>query len=375
MTRLVFCLNAKNEAKVLSRWVESIKPFAHAAVLVDTGSTDRTIDVFVKSCAKASIPFRISKRVWVNFAFNQTELLRIAGQHFPGTYLWNLDADETVQAPAGFSLPELVHDGYRVCRLWGGTYEGWGIRIFKTGARWQYVGERHATPRLDGASIGRLDGIDVVNHRDNTNGTLDAAEQAARFSRDAELFRDKLKANPNDTRSAYYLAQSLKDAGRLFEALDAYQARAAMGGFVEERYVSLLEIARLKWRVAMSDSEVEAAYRAAIADRPQRNEARVELCRLLRSAKRHADAYSLAFDAVETKKPEDTWLVERGAYSWRPLFELAVASWYVGRKADSEALHRTLLIHPELPTPERRLVQQNIERFFTEPGQQAAAAL
>lgn len=371
MTRLVFCLNAKNEQKVLARWVESVAPFADAAVMVDTGSTDRSIDVFAEACTKAELPFRIGKRDWANFAFNQTELLRIAFQHFPGSYLWNLDADETLIAHEGFRIPELTHDGYRVCRLWGGSYEGWSIRVFVAGLRWEYQGERHATPALHGASVGVLPdstkgGVDVVNHRDNANGTTDPAEQVARFSRDAELFREKLEANPSDTRSAYYLAQSLKDAGRYDEAIQAYEARAKMGGFAEERYISLLDRARLKRHCGHPDHEVEAAYREAVQERPTRNEARIELCRLLRSARRYREAYEIAFDAVATKKPDDRWLVERNSHTWAPVFELALCTWWLGLKSESKALHHTLLRMPEIPRPERRLVEQNLERHFAD---------
>lgn len=358
---IVFALNAKDEAAVIPRWVESVCRFSDHALLVDTGSKDNTQQVFVEECIKRRVNWTVHNEPWVDFAASQTQLLELAGQWFPGHYVWNLDADETLSAPEGFLVPPLAHDGYRVCRLWARSYESWSIRVFKAGLGWRYVGERHATPVLEGASVGTIKGIDVVNHRDGANGTTSWQEQRERFSRDAELFRDKLRHNPHDTRSAYYLAQSLKDAGRYPEALEAYEARAKMRGFAEERYVALLDIARIKRFLEHPDGEIEQAYRRAIAERPTRNEARVELCQLLRSADRWEDLYELAWDAAEAEKPDDRWLVERTCYSWRPLFELAIATHRLGRVDESKSLHLTIVNMPGVPAPERRLAQQNLE--------------
>ena len=362
----VFVLNARDEAAVVERWVENVAPLAHAAVLVDTGSEDDTVANFRDACNRLELSNFIFCRTWVDFAHNQTLLLELASNAFPDRYLWNLDADEMVVPEGSYHPPEPGQDGFKVCRLYAETYEVWGVRVFWAGSGWRYVGERHAVPDQTGKRVARLEGVHVINRRDGARGkAMNPKEQTARFERDAGLFRAKLEADNGDTRSAYYLAQSLKDAGLWLDAIEAYGARAAMpGGFAEERYLSLFEKAKLLRLTGASDGDVETAYRAAIADRPFRNEARVELCKLLRSAGRWRECYELAFDAAMVEKPADLFLVERDSYGWKPLFELALASLRL-EHSQSRQLHETLLVMPTLPAPEKRLVEQNLQRHFS----------
>src|SRR4051812_49603602 len=94
------CLIVKNEALVIGRCLDSLRGIVQAVVIVDTGSTDNTVEV-VRNL-KYPVPVYLHERPWKNFAHNRTELLELAR---PGAeYLLLLDADQTV---AG-SLPKLT---------------------------------------------------------------------------------------------------------------------------------------------------------------------------------------------------------------------------------------------------------------------------
>jgi hypothetical protein len=66
----------KNEAHVLARCLDSVKPFVTAWVIVDTGSTDATQDL-VRSCMRG-IPGELHERPWKDFGHNRTEAIVLA---------------------------------------------------------------------------------------------------------------------------------------------------------------------------------------------------------------------------------------------------------------------------------------------------------
>jgi hypothetical protein len=102
--------------------------------------------------------------------------------------------------------------------------------------------------------------------------------------------RRALQSDPDNTRYAFYLAQSLRDAGQWHEAIAAYEKRAAMGGWTEEVYYSRLQSAVLRERTGGAYADVVVAYLDAIDHSPLRR--RLAKRRYLRQNKRYALAGS-----------------------------------------------------------------------------------
>ena len=71
------CLNmiVKNEAHVIRRCLDSVRPFIDCWVIVDTGSTDGTQELIRE--VMRDIPGELRERPWKNFAHNRNEALSL----------------------------------------------------------------------------------------------------------------------------------------------------------------------------------------------------------------------------------------------------------------------------------------------------------
>src|SRR5260370_14238085 len=101
----IICLSmiVKNEAPVIRRCLESVRPIIDRWVIVDTGSTDGTQDI-IHECLK-DLPGELHERPWRDFAHNRSEALALARPQ--GDYSLIIDADDTLDMPRDFQLPEL----------------------------------------------------------------------------------------------------------------------------------------------------------------------------------------------------------------------------------------------------------------------------
>src|SRR5262245_49942 len=98
----------RNEAPVIRRCLDSVRPWIDAWCVVDTGSSDGT-QALVRQ-ALAGLPGDLVERPWVDFAHNRTEALAAARGR--ADYVLVIDADETLEPAPGFALPRLTADAY-----------------------------------------------------------------------------------------------------------------------------------------------------------------------------------------------------------------------------------------------------------------------
>ena len=106
------CLNmiVKNEAAVIRRCLDSVRPIIDYWVIVDTGSTDGTQDIIREHLR--DLPGELHERPWRDFAHNRSEALELA--RGKGDYTLIIDADDTLEIAPGTALPDaerqLLHD-------------------------------------------------------------------------------------------------------------------------------------------------------------------------------------------------------------------------------------------------------------------------
>ena len=114
------CLNmiVKNEKRVVTRCLTSVKPFIDYWVIADTGSSDGT-QAEIRSCLN-EIPGVLYERPWVDFSHNRNEVLN-ASQN-KGDYILLIDADETLSLLSPLNKSALVQDYYLI-KMIGKTSE------------------------------------------------------------------------------------------------------------------------------------------------------------------------------------------------------------------------------------------------------------
>lgn len=351
------CLSmiVKNEAHVIARCLRSVKPYIHAWAVVDTGSTDGTQKIVCE--LMHDLPGELIERHWVDFATNRNQALELA-QHY-GNYALVIDADDTLEADPGFAWPALDAPGYKLEVQDAGNTRYWRVACPRLDADWEWRGVLHealctpvdvATPNLPGLRIMRL-------HNDGARSRI---PQREKFLQDARILADALQKEPDNARYAFYLAQSLRDAGEIGEAINAYQKRVSMGGWAEEVYFSKLQVALLLERSGATYAEVAAAYLDAYDFRSTRAEAPCEAARFFRLNERYALARQFARVAAELPISDDVLFIDHAVHAWRARDELAVASYWCGDHAECARLCLELLGDDALPDSERERVTRNL---------------
>ncbi len=181
--KLSVAIVAHNEAENLARTLASVT-WADETVLVDSGSTDGTLEI---AGEYGAIVYQES---WKGYGGQVNSALDKC------THPWilNLDADEVISPDLALRIRDLLtgtpeFDGYTIARLnlifgrWmrhGGLYPDRKLRLFRRGfARLREDTEPHATPKPNGP-VGHLDGGDLLHYQ---YPTLDAyIEHMHRYS-------------------------------------------------------------------------------------------------------------------------------------------------------------------------------------------------
>lgn len=350
---IVLGMIVKDESHIIAKCLERLRPFVDSWCIVDTGSTDGTQDA-VREAMKG-LPGELHEREWVSFSHNRSECFDLAKKH--GDYVLVMDADDVWDAPEGFAWPELDADAYTLT-LWGASLTWPRVQLLSTGAPWRYHDPVHAVAVCDRAA--RTEHIDGPVIRPTTTGQrhLDG-DSKTKYLKDARIYEEALRTEPNNTRYHFYLAESFRYADEKDAALVAYQRRAAMGGWREEVWYSLFQAGRMAW--ALGDKAAAALLlQNAHQHYPARAEAMNALATLHNQDGHYALGYIAAAAAVERATPPPGALFsEHQCYAWRAADQYAIACYYTGRFHESYRTNRELL--SRVPERERERIEANLQ--------------
>jgi glycosyltransferase involved in cell wall biosynthesis len=339
----------KNESKLIRAALQSVKPFITHWSIVDTGSTDGTQAIIQEELS--SLPGVLHHADWRNWAHNRTQAIDLAKQS-GADFIFLLDADEVVSSQLRSVI--LDKDSVYWVTIQYGSIAYQRPNILSAKHAWHYVGVTHEY--LTAAPDAPKEEILPITLVTNPTRAFKSKE---RCLEDARLLEIALGLEPENTRYAFYLAQSYRDAGDYYKAIEWYEIRAAMGGWYEEVWYSYLQVACIKIWLKYPEVNVISDLGRAYEYRPSRPETLGVLVRYLRLQGWTELAFFFAKKAKIATPSKDKLFVDNSYAVWRNLDEYAILAFWTGHYRESIWACETLLSERALPPDQIERVLQN----------------
>ncbi len=235
--RLSQCMIVKNEEKNIRRALSWGKGIVCEQIVVDTGSTDRTVEIAEEMGAK------VYHFQWCN---DFSAAKNYAIEQASGNWIAFLDADEYFDEESASKLlktiataEEMTSAGTMIHVVRTGLANinqagKVGVivihdRIFRNMSSLRYVNKIHETiSLLSGESYRYLDARNdlVILH---TGYTKEAYQETGKTQRNIQMLEKELETNPKNVMTLSYLADSYLAERKIDKAKEYYQRAAAYG--------------------------------------------------------------------------------------------------------------------------------------------------
>lgn len=352
MYDMTICLTmiVKNEAHCIALCLESVKQHIDYWIICDTGSTDNTEDV-VRNILK-DIPGEYHKHEWVDFSYNRNLSLNLAKNKADYTLI--IDADDYLISSNKIKPTELA---YKI-EIIHGNISYYRTQLIHNSLDIKYIGVLHEYLQLPS----RIEPFILEDCKIYYVANGARSKDPEKFMKDALVLEKALIDEPSNARYIFYCAQSYRDASQYEKAINYYEKRSKMGGWIEEIYYSLLEIAKLKEILFKNNiSLIESAYLKAYNTYPIRSESLAYLSAYCRKNNLFDKSYFYSKIGVLINKPNEGLFLEPDCYNWKLMDELAISAYYIGKRVEAAFLNKQLLINGYLPKQEINRVINNLK--------------
>ncbi len=238
------CMIVKNEQEMLPRALDSARELADELIIVDTGSTDRTVEIAESYGAK------VFHHEWeYNFAKHRNQSINYA----TGEWIFILDADEELSEDAIPKLRDAVAGEQAeviVIPVRSASLETSGgqqsvhnsIRLFKRSTGLRYEGAVHNEIRFNGKS--QFVPAVLLHYGYH----LSREKMVAKFQRTTDLLQREMEQEPQNPKWPHYLAVSLFTESLFTEARE-----------LAERSIQLCDGDRERERIWLDNFYIAAA--------------------------------------------------------------------------------------------------------------------
>lgn len=321
----------KNEEKHLPLCLESVKSVIDGAYIVDTGSTDNTMEVAKKafenidatlvweSYTGASELEDGDWKLW-DFAKARNRYVKAIEETTDADYLFWLDADDQLDPSSVRSVRRATYlDEYDVFGL---MIESGGPlwvhhRLWKTGRGIEYDFPIHEYPKLDNKKGLKLS--DVIIHHDAAPTGGETSN-----SRNMRILMRDWDNNPN-TRTAFYIANTFSDGGHYEEAVDWYQKRIELAdGYFEELIFAYLFKARCE-RALKRYADAQSTLLRGLSRANNWSELWAELCFIAFEQQKWWETIGYALVAISYPPSETQLWREHNKYTDQPMRMISFA--------------------------------------------------
>ena len=335
--KIILLLMIKNESKIIKRCIEHAISHVDAVAILDTGSTDNTVEVCEEVLTAFGKPFKISVEPFKNFGHNRSvsfvkaqELCGELGWDATMTYAMAVDADMNIVVSSAFKDFKMTENGYTVVQS-NGTLKYFNTRFMKCSYSWKCIGATHEY--WSGDPTNKIP-YEVFYIDDRNDGGC----KSDKFERDIRLLTEEIKENPRNDRAHFYLGQSLKDCQRFEEAIELFKKRIELGGWFEEVWYSYYQIAKC-YDHMKKPHEMELWMNKAFDYRPVRAEPLYHMARYFREVSQHYKAYHYYLKGKYIPYPKDDVLfIEEHVYKGLFEYENTILACYVNVRSKQDSL-------------------------------------
>ena len=276
MVRLSQCMIVKNEEKNIEKALSWAKDVAFEQIVVDTGSTDRTVELAEKMGAK------VYHFKWID---NFSAAKNFAMDQAKGNWIAILDADEYMPVEDASELmtvlrkiqgsPALLkkYDAVNCSMLQLDDEDKvfaviTQVRFFRNRPDLRYEGRIHEAVKLKNNSYD-AEKLRIMH----TGYAMSVYNETGKMERNIKMLRSELERNPTDPHTMLYLADSIKAAGteEAREEAEQLYLKALASKKAAEPAIKRLAYDFLIPRFSLSDTKKEEAIKLcneAIAQLP-----------------------------------------------------------------------------------------------------------
>lgn len=356
------CVIVKDEAHVIVRCLDSVRPLVDYVLIEDTGSTDGTQDIITDWLQRHDIPGAVIQEPWRDFAYNRSHALATLREQTSVDYALIIDADDRLVMEPGFDpgayKSELRGDLYDI-QIRHGSARFYRPQLLLNRLPFCFKAVLHEYLE---APPGRLTRSNIKGFHIETGRGGARNKNPRKYEDDAAALEKALLSETDPfliSRYTFYLAQSYRDCGEHERALENYLKRAELGYWAEEVFESLYRAAKLREQLDHPAEQVIATYRLAAEASPTRAEAWHGLSRYCRQKGRNEEGYQYAQRGLAIPQPEGGLFVESWIYDFGLLDELSINAYWSGHFHESLKACLSLLEGAALPAGQRGRVLQN----------------
>lgn len=348
------CLNLllNGTSENLERTLRSVVHVIDYYVICDTGATGDSVELATSFLRRHKVQGKVIRVPFTDFSQVRNEALRAAQlSERDFEYILFIDADMELEVLDPAWRSQLTADAYVASHRTLGGLEYPNIRLVRKTLPCEYVGATHEYLDLRGARAKMSTSFRFVDHAAGSNRT-------EKFQRDLGLLQDAIKSDPTNARNVFYLANTHFDMGNLRAAIDWYQVRSTMGGYLEEVFYAKYRIGRAY--LGLDDERNFIGQMLDTFDEfPHRAETVHSVAQHALGKKKYRLALMFAEAGLKVPKPRSALFVESDVYDWRLTDIASVALYWLKRPA--EALELAQSIVEKVPATQKPRILENIK--------------
>ena len=335
---LAFATMCKNEEHILIDVLKSVINYVDYIAVVDTGSTDSTVEKVKEFLSKSDIDWDVHEVEWQGFDVTKTIMMSLV--YGKTDYVLTFDADDILHGDFSFEEKDTGFDLYFMT-MQRGAFSFKATVIYDNRLRWKFCGVAHTTIKCldkDYVTYGDLCDRGYVSCEELGSRKLDSEKYLKDAEKLKKQFWDTLLNDPDglNIRSVFYTAQSYMDYGMLEESIKWYKLYTKLNNtWTEELFEAQMRIAECKMRLNYDFEDVYNEMSQAIQIFEDRAEPHYKLGLYCNQISKHELAYkhlkiAKSFDIDITNK-KYILFVNYKCYGKFINDELSVSCYWLGK--------------------------------------------